>query len=169
MGEIVSQKEALVIRKRLRKESKTTVFTNGLFDILHLGHIEYLQKAKDLGDVLIVGLNSDTSVRLLKGEKRPIMPQDERARLLAALACVDYVVVFEERTAERLVGVLRPDIYVKGGDYTMEREGELRMGKVPPEAQIVAAYGGEVHILPYLAGHSTTNIIETILQRYKGM
>ncbi len=141
------------------------VLTNGLFDLLHVGHVDYLQRAREWGDVLIVGLNSDDSARRLKGEKRPIVPQRERAGLVAALACVDYVTIFEEDTAEKLVEILKPDVYVKGGDYTVGEEQGA--GKALPEAEIVTAYGGEVRILPYLADYSTTNIIETILQRYR--
>jgi rfaE bifunctional protein nucleotidyltransferase chain/domain len=142
----------------LQTEGKTIVFTNGHFDLLHVGHVDYLQRARELGDVLIVGLNSDASTRALKGEKRPIVPQGERARMLAALACVDYVVIFEEMTANSLVEALKPDLYIKGGDW-----GE---GRTPPEAEIVARYGGQVRILPYLPDHSTTGLIEVIVERF---
>ncbi|HIC92969.1 MAG TPA: D-glycero-beta-D-manno-heptose 1-phosphate adenylyltransferase [Anaerolineae bacterium] len=161
MGRVVSPEEALRIREELRAAGKTVVLTNGHFDLLHLGHVRCLQQAKKLGDVLFVGVNSDASTRLLKGERRPIVPEDERARLVAALECVDYVVIFEERTARRLVELLKPDIYAKGGDYGPA-------GKELPEAEAVAAYGGEVRILPYLPGRSTTDIIRTILERYGG-
>jgi rfaE bifunctional protein nucleotidyltransferase chain/domain len=137
------------------------VFTNGVFDILHAGHVRYLQAARALGDCLIVGLNSDASTRTLKGEQHPIIPQDERAEMLAALECVDYVVIFDEVTAERVVETLHPEIYVKGGDY-----GNGGEAKVPPEAAIVEHYGGRVSFIPYLAGKSTTNIITEILRRY---
>lgn len=159
MSKIVSQERASIIREKLRAEGKVVVFTNGHFDLLHGGHLDCLERAKALGDVLIVGLNSDASTRLLKGEERPIMPQEERARLLAALECVDYVVIFEDRTAERLVEMLKPDIYAKGGNYGK--------GKELPEAKVVAEYGGQVEILPYLPRCSTTRIIETILERYR--
>ncbi len=161
MGRVVSPEEAQRIREELRAAGKTVVLTNGHFDLLHVGHVRCLQQAKELGDVLFVGVNSDASTRLLKGEKRPIVPEDERARLVAALECVDYVVIFEERTARRLVELLKPDIYAKGGDYGPA-------GKELPEAEAVAAYGGEVRILPYLPGRSTTDIIRTILERYGG-
>jgi len=161
LGRVVSPEEALRIREELRAAGKTVVLTNGHFDLLHLGHVRCLQQAKKLGDVLFVGVNSDASTRLLKGERRPIVPEDERARLVAALECVDYVVIFEERTARRLVELLKPDIYAKGGDYGPA-------GKELPEAEAVAAYGGEVRILPYLPGRSTTDIIRTILERYGG-
>ncbi|HIE39758.1 MAG TPA: D-glycero-beta-D-manno-heptose 1-phosphate adenylyltransferase [Anaerolineae bacterium] len=158
MGEIVSLEEALAVRDKLQAEGKTVVFTNGHFDLLHMGHVDYLQRARGLGDVLIVGLNSDASTRALKGEKRPVVSQSERARMLAALACVDYVVIFEETTANSLVEALKPDLYVKGGDWDK--------GRSPPEAEVVASYGGQVHILPYLPGHSTTKLIETIVDRF---
>jgi rfaE bifunctional protein nucleotidyltransferase chain/domain len=159
MGEIVSLEEALIARGKLQIEGKTVVFTNGHFDLLHMGHVDYLQRARELGDVLIVGLNSDASTRALKGEKRPIVPQNERARMLAALACVDYVLIFEETTANSLVKALKPDLYVKGGDW-----GE---GRAPPEAEAVASYGGKVCFLPYLPEHSTTGLIETIVERFR--
>jgi len=161
LGRVVSPEEAQRIREELRSAGKTVVLTNGHFDLLHVGHVRCLQQAKELGDVLFVGVNSDASTRLLKGGKRPIIPEDERARLVAALECVDYVVIFEERTARRLVELLKPDIYAKGGDYGPA-------GKELPEAEAVAAYGGEVRILPYLPGRSTTDIIRTILERYGG-
>ena len=159
MGEVVSLQEAVAIREKLRAGGKTTVLTNGHFDILHVGHVDCLQRAKALGDVLIMGLNSDASTRLLKGEKRPIVPQEERAQLLAALQCVDYVIIFEERTAERLLAALRPEVYVKGGDWAIE---DL------PEAKVLAEFGIRAEILPHMPGRSTTDIIETILTRYGG-
>jgi rfaE bifunctional protein nucleotidyltransferase chain/domain len=159
LSEVVSLQEAVAIREKLRAKGKTIVLTNGHFDVLHVGHVDCLQRAKALGDVLIVGLNSDASTRLLKGEKRPIVPQEERAQLLAALQCVDYVIIFEERTAERLLAALRPEVYVKGGDWAIE---DL------PEARAVAEYGIQVEILPQVPSRSTTDIIETILTRYRG-
>jgi rfaE bifunctional protein nucleotidyltransferase chain/domain len=159
LGEILSLQEAVAIREKLRAEGKFVVLTNGHFDVLHVGHVDCLQRAKALGDVLIVGLNSDASTRLLKGEKRPIVLQEERAQLLAALECVDYVIIFEERTAERLIATLRPEVYAKGGDWAIE---DL------PEAKAVAEYGGRVEILPQVPSRSTTDIIKTILTRYRG-
>jgi len=159
LGEVVPLQEAITIREKLRGEGKTIVLTNGHFDILHVGHVDCLQRAKALGDVLIVGLNSDASTRLLKGEKRPIVPQEERAQLLAVLQCVDYVIIFEEQTAERLLAALRPEVYVKGGDWAIE---DL------PEAKVIAECGIRVEILPQMPGRSTTDIIETILTRYGG-
>ncbi|MBI2863410.1 MAG: D-glycero-beta-D-manno-heptose 1-phosphate adenylyltransferase [Chloroflexi bacterium] len=148
------------VRRRLRSEGKKVVFTNGCFDILHLGHVQYLEQAKALGDVLVVGLNGDASVRRLKGDRRPIMGQEERAHILTALRAVDYVVIFDDDTAEPLVAALKPDVYVKGGDYAWGRD--------LPEAGIVQGYGGEVSLLPFVAGHSTTDVIETIVDRYGG-
>ena len=159
MGEVVSLQEAVTIREKLRAEGRTVVLTNGHFDLLHVGHVDCLQRAKALGDVLIVGLNSDASTRLLKGEKRPIVPQEERAQLVAALQCVDYVIIFEERTAERLIAALKPEVYAKGGDWTVENL---------PEAKAIAEYGIRVEILLQMPGRSTTDIIETILARYRG-
>jgi len=117
LKKVLSLEELLPIRERLKAEGKTLVLTNGHFDLLHVGHVRCLQQAKRLGDVLVVGLNSDASTRALKGSGRPLVPQEERAEVLAALECVDYVVIFEERTAERLVAALKPEVYVKGGDW----------------------------------------------------
>lgn len=157
-SKIVSLKELVAISEQLKDQGKTIVLTNGHFDVLHVGHINCLQRANALGDVLIVGLNSDASTRLLKGEKRPIVPQEERAQLLAALQCVDYVIIFEERTAERLLAALKPEVYAKGGDWALE---DL------PEAKVAAEYGIRIKILPQLPNHSTTDIIGTILSRYR--
>lgn len=136
-----------------RRAGRRIVFTNGCFDILHHGHIAYLNRAKAMGDILIVGLNSDASVRRLKGETRPINPQTDRAAVLAALSSVDLVLGFDEDTPERLIGRIRPDLFVKGGDYTLDN--------LPERAQ-VEALGGEVKILPFLDDRSTTSIIARI-------
>jgi D-beta-D-heptose 7-phosphate kinase/D-beta-D-heptose 1-phosphate adenosyltransferase len=140
-----------------RQRHERIVFTNGCFDLLHVGHIHYLQHARALGERLIVGLNDDASVRRLKGEGRPVIPQDERARVLAALTCVDYVTIFSEPTPLALIQLLRPDILVKGGDYTPE----TIVGR-----DEVEAYGGTVHIAPYVPGVSTTALVDTIVQRH---
>lgn len=129
------------------------VFTNGCFDLLHLGHVEYLEKAAQLGDVLVVGLNSDASIRRLKGSKRPVLPQEARARLLAAMEFVEAVVLFEEDTPQRLIEYLRPAVLVKGGDYTPQ----AIVG-----AKFVQSYGGEVVVLPYVEGYSTTKLIQKL-------
>jgi len=141
----------------LRQGGKRLVLTNGCFDLLHVGHVRYLKEAKSLGDLLIVGLNSDDSVRRLKGEGRPLMPLEERAEILAALEVVDYVVIFEEDTAEKLVSALRPDLYVKGGTYTLQNL---------PEASAVTRYGGEVRILSLTPGLSTSELADRILARF---
>lgn len=139
------------------RSGKTVVFTNGVFDILHAGHVQYLEEARALGDMLVVGLNTDASVkRLGKGPDRPINPLEDRARVVGALRCVDAVVSFDEDTPESLIAELKPDIHVKGGDYRPE---DL------PETQIVEAYGGSVVILPFLAGRSTTAVIKKISER----
>jgi len=129
------------------------VFTNGCFDILHLGHVEYLEAASRLGDVLVVGLNSDASVSRLKGPSRPLLPQEARARILAALEFVEAVFIFDEDTPEKLIEALRPDVLVKGGDYTEDQIAG---------AAFVRAYGGQVVILPYVPGYSTTSLIQKI-------
>jgi D-beta-D-heptose 7-phosphate kinase / D-beta-D-heptose 1-phosphate adenosyltransferase len=129
------------------------VLTNGCFDILHSGHIAYLNGAKALADVLVVGLNTDASVRRLKGTGRPINPLEERAQVLAGLSSVDHVVAFDEDTPSELARAVRPHVFAKGGDYTRERM---------PEATVVEALGGEVRILPYVRDRSTTSIIERV-------
>ena len=132
---------------------KKIVFTNGCFDILHVGHVRYLKAAKALGDVLIVGLNTDDSVKKLKGNDRPINNEADRAEVLLALEAVDHVVLFGEQTAESLIAEVKPNIYVKGGDYTLE---------TLPEAKIVQSYGGRVEFIPMVADRSTTNVINKI-------
>ncbi|HUW12663.1 MAG TPA: WecB/TagA/CpsF family glycosyltransferase [Anaerolineae bacterium] len=161
MGAIVSAEEARERCEAWQAAGQTVVFTNGHFDVLHLGHAQLLQRARSLGDVLVVGLNSDSSARRLKGPLRPIVPQEERAALLAALACVDLVTIFDDLTADDLVASLRPDVYAKGGDW---QPGDGKEG--PPEAEVVLGYGGEVHFLPYLGGHSTSDLVQTILDRF---
>jgi rfaE bifunctional protein nucleotidyltransferase chain/domain len=150
-----AQSEALTgdiaeVRDRLRRRGGTLVATGGCFDLLHTGHVRLLHQARQLGDALVVLLNSDASVRALKGPSRPVMAAEDRARVLAALACVDAVVVFEEHSPEQALELLRPDIWVKGGDYT---EHDL------PEAGVVRRRGGEVVLLPTVAGYSSSNLI----------
>jgi len=137
----------------LKAEGKKIVFTNGCFDILHPGHTRYLAAARDLGDFLVVAVNSDRSTRVIKGDKRPIMPQDARTEVLAALSFVDAVVLFDEETPYRVIEVLQPDILVKGGDW---KEDEI-VG-----ADIVKKAGGEVRRIHYFSGYSTTEVIEKI-------
>jgi len=141
-----------------KRRGKTVVFTNGCFDLLHVGHVKYLQKARSFGDLLVLGLNSDASIRRLKGESRPLIGQDERAHILAALDCIDYVVLFDDDTPQRLIETLLPQVLVKGGDYTRE-------GVVGHEA--VEAAGGRVELVDFVDGKSTTNIIEQVLTRYR--
>ncbi len=143
------------ILDELRGKGKRIVFTNGCFDILHIGHLRYLQEAKALGDYLVVGVNTDESVRQLKGPDRPLVPQFERAEILSGLECVDYVTLFSETTPVALIGELKPDIHVKGGDYTAD---EL------PEAEIVKSYGGEVRILQEVEGKSTTSLVNRVME-----
>ena len=152
--------ELLHMRGVWRRQGLRLVLTNGVFDLLHIGHVTYLQQARALGDALVVGVNSDSSTRANKGPTRPLTPEAERAALLVALRCVDYVTIFEERTAEALVAALQPDIYVKGGDYKLE-EG-VGEGAPLPEAKIVRGYGGRVELINYIAGRSTTELIEKI-------
>lgn len=140
-----------------KAHGRRVVFTNGCFDLLHVGHVKYLQKAKSFGDLLILGLNSDASVRRLKGEKRPLIGEEERAHILAALDCIDYVVIFDEDTPLRLIETLKPAVLVKGGDYTPE-------GVVGKDA--VESWGGRVELVEFVDGRSTTNIVDKILERY---
>ena len=137
----------------LRKGGQKVVFTNGCFDILHAGHVTYLEAAKAQGDVLVLGLNTDASVRRLKGLERPINSELDRAKVVGALKSVDYVVLFGEQTAEAVIAEVKPDIYVKGGDYTLD---------TLPEAKIVQSYGGKVAFIDMVEGRSTTNIINKI-------
>jgi D-beta-D-heptose 7-phosphate kinase/D-beta-D-heptose 1-phosphate adenosyltransferase len=146
---------AIITAEKAR--GKKIVFTNGCFDLLHAGHVKYLQKARGLGDLLILGLNSDASVRRLKGENRPLINEDERAHILAALDCINYVVLFDEDTPLKLITALKPHILAKGGDYSADSV----VGK-----DVVESYGGRVELVTFVDGKSTTNIIERILERY---
>ncbi|MEJ5286713.1 MAG: ADP-heptose synthase / D-glycero-beta-D-manno-heptose 7-phosphate kinase [Candidatus Kapaibacterium sp.] len=150
---IVSINDIENICNEIRSKGNKIVFTNGCFDLIHIGHVRYLTEAKKLGDVLIVGLNSDDSVRRLKGSNRPITPQEERAEILDALKPVDIVVVFEEDTPIELIKKVRPNVLVKGGDYTLEQI----VG-----ADLVKSTGGEVIVIPYVKDKSTTNLIEKL-------
>lgn len=153
-NKIFNLNELKGIIKRKQEEGLSIVFTNGCFDLLHVGHTRYLTEAKEKGDILIVGINSDSSIKRLKGEQRPIINEEERAELLSYLEMVDYIVVFDEPTAEKLISVLKPDIYVKGGDYRIE---EL------PEARIVEENGGKVELVSMVEGVSTTEILSRII------
>ena len=188
MGVVLDEGATVDAITRRRAQGARVVFTNGVFDLLHLGHVRYLREARDLGDLLIVAVNSDASTRHLKGLARPIIGEDERAETLAALASVDYVTIFADVTAERLVRLLRPAIYVKGADYagtaadargrtlhlTPEELRRVVSGQATnhagltglaerlPEARVVAEYGGSLALIAYLPGHSTSDLIARI-------
>lgn len=155
MGQVLTLEQCIAWRAAQRAAGQTVVMTNGHFDLLHVGHVRYLQAARALGGALLIGLNSDASTAARK-PGRPIVGEAERAELLAALGCVDAVVVFDALTAEALVETLRPDIYVKGGDWAQPN------GPRPPEARIVEAYGGHTAYLPYVPDRSTSAIIARI-------
>ncbi len=152
----VDELHALVAHARAA--GRRVVFGNGCFDLIHVGHIRYLQGARALGDLLVVGINSDASVRALKGNGRPLQPQDERAEIIASLECVDYLVVFDDPTVERLLLEIRPDIHAKGTDYTYDSV---------PERDTVLSYGGRVAIVGDPKGHSSRDLIATILAKMR--
>jgi len=157
MNKIYSREKLKKEIDHLRKEGKKIVFTNGCFDILHVGHTRYLEEAKKQGDVLVLGLNSDDSVRSLKGKERPLTPENERADIVAALESVDYVTIFPELTPLELIDYLKPNVLVKGGDW---KEDQV-VGR-----KSVEKWGGRVIIIPEIKGSSTTNIIEKIIAVY---
>lgn len=153
MGQIQRRETIVQLVNELRKQGKTIVTTNGCFDILHVGHVRYLQKTKSFADISIVLLNSDKSVRAIKGEGRPINNENDRAEILCALSCVDYVVMFDENSPAALLDEIKPDVYTKGADYTME---------TLPEADIMRKNGTRVEFISFVEGKSTTNIIKKI-------
>jgi rfaE bifunctional protein nucleotidyltransferase chain/domain len=153
LGAVITLEEARDQRVALRTQGKRLVFTNGHFDLLHVGHLDYLEKARALGDALFVGVNGDGGTARLKGAGRPIVPAAERARLVAALVPVTAAIIFDEDTAESLLNSLQPEIYVKGGDYR---------DKVLPEQPLVDRYGGRVVLIDYLLDHSTSALIARI-------
>lgn len=155
---IIERRQVGDYRNLWKTAKQKVVFTNGCFDLLHVGHIRYLEAAHALGHVLVVGINSDASVRQLKGQSRPLVGQNERAEIINALKMVDCVVIFEETTANDLVSELQPDVYVKGGDYGVAGNNI----KIPPEAAIVSSYGGQVNFISYETGHSTSDLIRRI-------
>ena len=155
---IKTQDELKPILYKLKKEGKKVVFTNGCFDILHVGHIRYLKEAKGYGDILIVAVNSDLSVKSIKGDKRPIVSQSERAEVVAALEMVDYVIMFDEDTPYNIIKKLQPDVLIKGGDWTVDKI----VGR-----DIVEARGGKVIAIPFIEGASTTGIVERVLEKYR--
>jgi len=157
MSSAISLPELKTNRLKLKASKKKVVFTNGVFDLIHAGHVDYLTKAKELGDVLIVGLNSDNSVKRIKGEKRPILTQEERAFVLSKLKPVDYVIFFDEDTPEKLISELVPDVLVKGADWTIDKI----VGK-----EVVEKNGGEVKAIEFVNDQSTSKIIDLIIKRY---
>jgi len=158
VNKIKKEKDLLAIIRQLKQEGKKIVMTNGCFDLIHIGHVRYLQEAKHQGDVLVIALNTDQSTRPLKGPQRPIVPEDERAEILSALACVDYVILFDEPTPLRLIKQILPHVLVKGGDWETHRI----VG-----AQAVENSGGKVVSIPMTPDRSTSNLIQKILQRYQ--
>jgi rfaE bifunctional protein nucleotidyltransferase chain/domain len=153
MGQVLTLEQAIQARAGLHQSRKRLVFTNGHFDLLHVGHLDYLEKARALGDALFVGLNADSSTARLKGAGRPLLPATERARLLAALEPVSAVIIFEDDTADDLLRCLQPEVYVKGGDYKH---------KTLPERPVVESYGGQIVLIDYLPDHSTSALITRI-------
>jgi D-beta-D-heptose 7-phosphate kinase / D-beta-D-heptose 1-phosphate adenosyltransferase len=153
----VTWEEALRWREQMRVQGRSIVFTNGCFDILHAGHVLMLKIARNYGDALILGLNSDASVKRLKGENRPVVPEQDRARVMTALRTVDRVALFDQDTPLELIEKLKPDVIVKGGDW---KPADV-VGK-----DVVEAYGGRVEIIPTVQGRSTTNVIEEVVKRY---
>ena len=155
---IKERKELLRIIKNLKAKGKRIVFTNGCFDLLHIGHVRYLEKARTLGDALVVGVNSDSSVRKLKGPNRPVLPAKERAEILSGLGCVDYITIFDELDPLKLITSLHPNVLVKGGDWTKEQI----VGR-----EVLERSGGKVAIIRFVKGASTSTLIETILKKYE--
>mgnify|MGYP006388123723 FL=1 len=158
MSNIKSRKEIKEIRTQLKREGKKVVFTNGCFDLIHSGHVDYLIKAKEMGDVLILGLNTDSSVKRIKGDKRPILKQDERAFILSNLKPVDYLTFFEEDTPGEIINDLIPDVLVKGADWAIDKI----VGR-----EVVEVNGGEVQTIQFVNDQSTSNIIKIIKERFK--
>lgn len=157
MSFIKNFNELINIRIELKKQNKKVVFTNGVFDLLHTGHVDYLTKAKQKGDVLIVAVNSDLSVKKIKGELRPIVPQDERAFIISSLKPVDYVFLFNEETPYEVIKQLVPDVLIKGADWNIDKI----VGK-----DVVEANGGKVETIQFVNDSSTTNIIKTVIERF---
>lgn len=151
MGKVIDRSKVEELCNQIRRQNKTIVATNGCFDILHAGHVRYLKKSKEFGDVLIVGLNSDISVKSIKGPSRPINNQDDRAEVLCALSSVDYVVIFDEDSPKDLLELIKPNIYTKGADYTLN---------TLPEADVILKNNGWVEFIDFVEGKSTTKIID---------
>ncbi|MDO5437033.1 MAG: D-glycero-beta-D-manno-heptose 1-phosphate adenylyltransferase [bacterium] len=153
MEKLIKKEQLNGLLSKLKSENKKTVMTNGCFDILHAGHVRYLKESKKLGDILIVGLNSDVSVKALKGESRPINNEEDRIEVLSGLEAVDYIILFDEISPVKLLEAVKPDIYTKGADYTIE---------TLPEAETVLGYGGHIEFIKLVEGKSTTKIIDKI-------
>ena len=158
MGRVVSLEELVSIRNSLRSNGKRVVFTNGCFDLLHRGHVEFLNEAKRFGDLLVVGLNSDASMSRIKGKNRPIVPQEDRAFVLSNLAAVDYVAIFEEDTPLEMISALLPDVLVKGADWGIDEV----VGK-----EVVEGAGGLVRTIPLVPNRSTTDIVKKIVKDFR--
>ncbi len=157
MDPILEASQLAPVLQYLQKQGKKVVFTNGVFDLLHLGHVTYLQAARAQGDLLVVGLNSDESVRRIKGPLKPLLPLAERAEMLLALQCVDFTTFFEEENPYHIIKILRPDVLVKGGDWALDKI----IG-----ADLVQSWGGEVMNIPVVEGRSTTNLIQMVVERF---
>lgn len=153
MGKTVKRADLDSVLTELKKDGKTIVTTNGCFDILHVGHVRYLQKTKTFADISLVALNSDVSVKKIKGPDRPINNENDRAEILCALSCVDYVVMFDESSPEQLLVEIKPDVHTKGADYTVE---------TLPEAKAIMENGGKIEFISFVEGKSTTSVIEKI-------
>jgi len=157
MNGVKSLSEIKSLRKKFKEQNKKVVFTNGVFDLIHAGHVDYLIKSKALGDILIVGMNTDDSVRRIKGDKRPILNQEERALLISSLKPVDYVVFFDEDTPARLIDELIPDILIKGADWSIDKI----VGR-----ETIEKHGGEVKTIEFVNNQSTSKIIESIKNKF---
>jgi rfaE bifunctional protein nucleotidyltransferase chain/domain len=157
-AKIIPREEVSTLGEQLRREGRQIAFANGCFDVLHVGHVRYLAAAREQGDVLVVGVNSDRAVSELKGRGRPLLPAEARADLVAALECVDYVVVFDDLTAEAMLRDLRPDVHCKGTDYTVE---------TVPERAVVESLGGTVCIVGDAKNHSTRGLLAEIIERFR--
>lgn len=153
MGQLIKREDLQKTLENLKAQGKTIVTTNGCFDILHVGHVRYLQKTKTFADKMLVCLNSDVSVKKIKGPDRPINNENDRAEILCALECVDYVVMFDEASPEQLLCEIKPDVHTKGADYTIE---------TLPEAKSILANGGRIEFISFVEGKSTTNVIKKI-------
>ena len=155
---LIALEEFVPVIARLKQDGKRIVFTNGCFDIIHVGHIRYLKSAKELGDILVIGLNSDESVRKIKGDNRPIVSQGERAEDLSSIRSVDYVVIFNEPDPYNTIAAIKPDILIKGGDWAIDNI----VGR-----DIVESYGGEVRTIPFVEGFSSSRIIGDVLNKFR--